>query len=79
MSINLSTINSQVYARLAANMNTPSYSKIHANNIATFANELTAKVIWFFVERDNIAPVQALQVISQLISLTAGRGALPSN
>jgi len=79
MSINLATINSRVYARLAADLSSPSYSKIHANSIATFANELTAKVIWFFVEKKDLAPIQALLVIDESVSLTAGIGTLPTD
>ena len=79
MSINLAAINSRVYARLAADMSSPTYSKIHANNIATFANELTAKVIWFFVEKKDLAPIQALLAIDESIALTTGIGALPTD
>lgn len=78
MAVSLATIENRVLARLAANMATPSYAKIHTNNITEFANEEIHKVVWHYINKfietkieSVLQPIQALQVPK---SLTLGTG-----
>jgi len=87
MAISLATIEDRVLARLAADMATPSYAKIHSNNITAFANEAIHKVVWHYINKfietkieSVLQPIQALQKLASL-TLATGTGdvALPTD
>lgn len=80
MSTTLADIEDRVLARLAADMATPSYSKINSNNITEFANDRLAKIVHFLASSKLVGDLQALVEMSDSIALSAaGVGALASD